>query len=141
MAIVMVARDFPGVRSRVHLDGTLVRGRSLLILVSNIRQYGGRLHIIQDALMDDGLLDVFVFKGLGLPYVLRHAAKMLRRRYLEDPKIVHAQAREIRVVTEPETPVQLDGDPYGTTPLELSVVPRCLRVLVPPSAPRILFSD
>jgi len=140
IAAVMVARDYPGVRSRVELDGTLVRGRSLLILVSNIQQYCGKVHVIQEARIDDGLLDVFVFKGLGLAYAARHVVKMLSRRYLEDPRIVHRQARHIRVVTEPATPVQLDGDPFGRTPTTLTVVPRGLRVLVPPTAPQALFS-
>ena len=140
LATVMVAKDFPGVRTRVELDGAVVRGRSVLILVSNIQQYGGKLHVIQEARVDDGLLDVFVFKGLGLPYVVRHVVKMLSRRYLEDPRIVHRQARHIRVVTEPVTPVQLDGDPFSNTPTTLTVVPRGLRVLVPPTAPRGLFS-
>ena len=140
LATLMIARDFPGVRSRVELDGTVVRGRSLLILVSNIQQYGGKLHVIQEARIDDGLLDVFVFEGLGLPYVVRHVVKMLSRRTLEDPRIVHRQARHIRVVTEPATPVQLDGDPFGRTPTTLTVVPRGLRVLVPPTAPKALFS-
>jgi YegS/Rv2252/BmrU family lipid kinase len=140
LAAVMVARDFPGVRTRVELDGATIRGRSLLVLVSNIQQYGGKLHVIREARIDDGLLDVFVFKGLGPTYAVRHLVKVASRRYLEDPRIVHRQAKEVRVSTEPATPFQLDGDPVGHTPLTLSVVPRGLRVLVPPTAPSGLFS-
>jgi YegS/Rv2252/BmrU family lipid kinase len=141
MAAVMIARDFSGVRTRVELDDGIIRGRSLLVLVSNIQQYCGKLHVIQEARIDDGLLDVFVFKGLGLQYLARHLVKMASRRYLEDPRIVHRQARRLHVVTEPETPVQLDGDPFGRTPITLSAAPRSLRVLVPPTAPAALFSS
>jgi len=141
VATVLVAREFQGVRTRVYLDGSLVRGRTLLILVSNIQQYAGLLHISPDARMDDGLLDVFVFKGLGLPYAANHLLKMLSRRCLQDPQIVHRQARTIRVLTEWAVPVQVDGDPIGTTPITLKVVPRALRVLVPPSAPPGLFTS
>ncbi len=141
LATVIVARDFPGVRTRVRLDGSIVRGRSLLVLISNIQQYGGKLHLIREARIDDGLLDVFVFKGLGLRYATRHLVRMLSRRYLDDPRIVHRQARHIQVETEPVTAVQVDGDPLGTTPVDVSVVPKGLRVLVPPSAPKALFSS
>lgn len=140
IAAVLVARDFKGVRTRVKLDGSVVRGRTVLILVSNIQQYAGVLQVAREARMDDGLLDVFVFKGLGFPYVVRHLTKIISQRYLQDPKIVHRQARKIEVLTEQATPVQVDGDPIGTTPVTLQAVPRALRVLVPPSAPPSLFT-
>jgi len=141
IAAVLVARDFQGVRARVSLDGNVVRGRTLLILVSNIQQYMGILNVAREARMDDGLLDVFVFKGLGFQYAVRHLLKIISQRYLRDPQVVHRQARRIEVWTEWAIPVQVDGDPIGTTPVTLKVVPRALRVLVPPSAPRSLFDS
>ena len=140
IAAILVARDFKGVRTRVSLDGKTTRGRTLLILASNIRQYGGVLNVAREAKIDDGLLDVFIFKGLGLPYVVRHVLKIITMRHLQDPRVVHRQARHVEVHTEPVVPVQVDGDPVGSTPVTLKVVPSALRVLVPPSAPSGLFA-
>jgi diacylglycerol kinase (ATP) len=140
IAAVLVARDFKGVRTRVSLDGGMVRGRTLLILVSNIQQYMGMLNVAREARMDDGLLDVFVFKGLGFPYAVYHLLKIISQRCLQDPRIVHRQARHIEVWTEPITPVHVDGDPIGTTPVTLEAVPLALRVLVPPYSPPSLFT-
>lgn len=139
VAAVLVARDFQGVRTRVLLDGRVVRGRTLLILVSNIQQYGGLFEIAPAAKVDDGLLDVFVFKGLGFQYTVRHLLKILSQRFLQDPRVVHRQARRIEVYTERAIPMQIDGDPIGATPVVLKVVPLALRILVPPSAPSGLF--
>jgi len=141
IAAVLVMRDFQGVRTRVWLDGSVVRGHTLLILVSNIQQYVGILPLAREARLDDGLLDVFIFKGLGFPYVVRHLLRIISQRYLQDPQIVHRQARHIEVWTEWATPVHADGDPIGTTPVRLKVVPRTLRVLVPPSTPPGLFTS
>jgi diacylglycerol kinase (ATP) len=140
IAAVLVARDFQGVRTRVFLDGKIVRGRTLLVLVSNIQQYIGTLRVAPEVRIDDGLLDVFVFKGLGFPYAVRHLMKIISQRLLQDPRVVHRQAREVEVWTEWATPVQVDGDPTGTTPVTLRAVPLALRVLVPPSAPPGLFT-
>lgn len=137
---LMVARGFTGVRTRVRLDGRMVRGRTLLVMVSNIQLYAGFLRIAREALLDDGLLDVFVFKGLGFPWVLRHMANILSQHYLDNPKVVYRQACHIEVHTDPPMAVQADGDPIGMTPVTIEVVPRALRVLVPPSAPAGLFS-
>jgi len=139
IAAVLVARDFKGVRTRVFLDGGIVRGRTMLILASNIRQYAGVFNVAREARMDDGLLDVFIFKGLGFYYAARHLLKIVSQRYLQDPQVVHRQARHIEVQTEWAVPVQVDGDPVGATPVTLEVVPRALRVLVPPTAPPGLF--
>ena len=141
IAAVLIARDFQGVRTRASLDGSIVRGRTLLILVSNIQQYAGILPLAREARMDDGLLDVFVFKGLGFQYAVHHLLKIISRRYLQDPQVVHRQARHIEVWTEWAVPVQVDGDPIGVTPITLKVVPRALRVLVPPGAPPGLFAS
>jgi diacylglycerol kinase (ATP) len=141
IAAVLIARDFKGVRARVLLDGKAVRGRTLLILVSNIQQYyGGLFEIAPAAKVDDGLLDVFVFKGLGFQYTVRHLLKVLSQRYLQDPQIVHRQAKQIEVLTEYALPIQTDGDVVGNTPAALKVAPLALRILVPPSAPPGLFT-
>ncbi len=139
VAAVIVAYDFQGVRARVRVDGRVVRGRILLALASNIQQYGGWFEIAQVARVDDGLLDVFVFKGLGFSYAVRHLLKILSHRHLQDPRVVHRQAREIEVWTRPRVPIQVDGDPAGFTPVKIKVVPKALRVLIPPSAPADLF--
>lgn len=140
IATIMVARDFQGFRTRVALDGSVVRGRALLVLVSNIQRYCG-IAVGDKATMDDGLLDVFIFKGLGFPYAVRHMLNLLSHRHLEDPRVVHRKARHIEVRTEKAIPVQVDGDPMGWTPVKIRVLPRVLNIVVPPKAPATLFSD
>ncbi|MEE8391724.1 MAG: diacylglycerol kinase family protein, partial [Anaerolineae bacterium] len=108
IATIMVARDFQGVRTRVSLDGSVVRGRTLLIVVSNIQQYGGVFNIAREARIDDGLLDVFIFKGLGFFHTMRHLLKIITQRHLQDPQVVYRRARCIEVQTEWAVPVQVD---------------------------------
>ena len=141
MAAVLVAQDFHGVQTTITLDDDVVRGRTLLIMVNNIQQYGGLVEVAPRAKLDDGLLDVFVFEGLGFGYVLRHLVKVLSQRYLEDPNIVHRQAQRIEIRSEETMPVQVDGDPLGRTPVRMEVVPGALRIIAPPTMPPDLLSD
>lgn len=138
IAAVTVAQDFEGFRTRVSIDGSIVRGRALLVLISNVQRYCG-IYVGSETLIDDGLLDVFVFKGLGFPYALSHMFNMLSRRHLSDPRVVHRKARHIEVQTEWAIPVQVDGDPISRTPVTVEVVPLGLRTVVPPKAPSSLF--
>jgi diacylglycerol kinase (ATP) len=140
VAAVLVARDFKGVESEVVLDGDVVRGRMLLVVANNIQQYGGLVEVAPQARLDDGFLDIFVFKGLGFQYVVRHLGRILSQRYLDDPEIVRRQARRVEIRTEETLSVQADGDPIGTTPVTVEVVPRALRIIAPPTMPSDLLT-
>ena len=140
IAAVLVACDFRGVYTRIWLDGEIVRGRALLILVANIQQYT-MFNVAREARIDDGLFDVFLFKGLGISYAAGHLLKIISQRYLRDPEVVHRQARRVEIRSQETLPVQVDGDPIGATPVTLEIVPCALRVLVPPNAPSALFTS
>lgn len=140
IAAVLVARDFHGVPATITLDGDPVRGRTLLVVVNNIQQYAGLVEVAPRAKLDDGFLDVFIFEGLGFGYVVRHLVKVLSQRYLEDPKIVHRQVRQVSIEAEETLPLQVDGDPVGSTPARIQVVPRSLHILAPPTMPPDLLS-
>lgn len=141
VAAFTLARDYSGVRTRVTMDGRTVRGRILLTLISNVQNYAAFFQVSDQAQVDDGRLDVLLFKGLGYSYLLRHAAKIFSGRHLQDPKIIYRQVETITIETESPVSVQADGDPLGKTPVTMSVVPRAVQVLVPPQAPSSLFSD
>ncbi len=140
VAAVMVTFQFYGVRTTVVVDGKVIRGRSLFILISNAQLYGGLLRIAPEARLDDGLLDVVIFNGAGPTYTLRHFMHLLGGRHLQDPRVRFMRARRVMVDCVRPWPVQLDGDPAGSTPMTFQVVPRALRILVPATASDSLFS-
>ena len=89
----MAAVEFYGVRTTVVVDGKVIKGRSLFILVSNAQLYGGVLRITPEARLDDGWLDVVIFNGVGPTYTLRHSVQHLGRAALARPVgQVHARA-------------------------------------------------
>lgn len=140
IAGLTLARDFSGVRTHIVLDGRSLRGRALMVVVSNIQMYS-IFQLTPRARIDDGLLDIFVFKGLGgFLYMLRMACQLFTGRHLENPRVVQRVARQVTIWTEEPMAVQADGNPLGVTPISVQVVPRSLRVLVPPQAPPTLFS-
>jgi diacylglycerol kinase family enzyme len=140
VAGVSIAREFRGVDSTVVIDDRTVRTTMLLVVVSNIQLYGGVVKMTPEARLDDGLLDVRIFRGMGRSWVFRHVAGVFTHRHLRNPMVWHYQGRHIVIDTTVPVPVQLDGEPVGETPIAIEVVPRSLRVLVPRAAPAELFS-
>lgn len=136
---LLVAKDFRGTRTRVLADGQKIRTRSMLVIISNAQLYARIARVGSRAYLDDGLLDVCVFKGSGLLMTLLHVGRILAGRHLQDPRVAYIQAQRVLVETERPMPVQVDGEPIGTTPVMFEAVPRALRIIVPPEVPSWLF--
>ena len=92
------------------------------------------------ACVNDGKLDVCVFKGDGFFTFVQHAIKVLSRRHLQDPKVEYYQCSEIVVESASSLPIHIDGDPFTKTPIAIRTIPSALKVVVPESVPDNLFS-
>jgi len=141
VALVAQSLGLRGTRMTVVIDGQAVRQRVVLILVSNAQLYGPSVSIAPQAQLDDGLLDVYIFKGDNTLDVARHVAMILAGKHQRDPKVETYRAQRVEIRGEDALPLHTDGDPIGSTPVTITVLPRALRVIVPPWASGSLFRD
>jgi diacylglycerol kinase family enzyme len=124
----------------LNLDGKKVKVSTPFIVVSNIQLYGGMIAIGARACVNDGKLDVCIFKGGGFLAFVEQAVKVLAHKHLEDPKVEYYQCHEIAVESAHPLPVHVDGEPFTETPVAIHTVPSSLKVIVPKTAPANLFS-
>ena len=101
------------------------------VLVGNGRLYGGPFPFFKHAALDDGLLDVIVFKRLGYLEIIKYLQDVIFSSEIRVPEIEYFQTRQLRVESDQSVPVELDGELVGNCPVEFSVRDRSLRVLVP----------
>lgn len=100
--------------------------------VFNVPRYAMNLPIVKDADSMDGMLDLYLFREGKLLRSIYYFFLVLLgfHRRLNEGKLV--RCRKIRIEAEDfntEIPFQLDGDPGGSLPLEIEVVPKYFRVL------------
>ncbi len=122
--------DFP--RMHIIADGEEVFDDYGLAFVGNISRYAVGLRICSEAVYDDGLLDLVVFSCHEQTALVLHAAWTLLRRHPLKGNVIYRQFRNARIETETPVPSQTDGDIGPNTPLDISVHPGKLRLLVPP---------
>jgi YegS/Rv2252/BmrU family lipid kinase len=101
------------------------------VLVGNGRLYGGPFPFFKQAVLDDGLLDVVVFKRLGYLEIIRYLHDVLFSSEIRTPEVEYFQTRQLRVSSEQAVPVELDGELVGNCPVEFTVQKQSLRVLAP----------
>lgn len=101
------------------------------VLIGNGRRYGGPFPFFKQAVIDDGLLDVIIFKQLGYLDIINYLQKVFFSSEIRLPEVEYFQTEHIRVTSEQEVPVELDGEVVGTCPVEFQMRERRLRVLAP----------
>jgi YegS/Rv2252/BmrU family lipid kinase len=101
------------------------------VLIGNGRYYGGPFVLFKNALIDDGMLDVLIFKNLGYLDIVRYLQAIVLGNHTALSDVEYFQTANVRVTSTEPVPVEVDGDVIGTLPVSFKVLPRTLRVLVP----------
>lgn len=132
-----------GINLRVTADNLQVSGHYLLALMSNIHLYaGGLAQISPFALMDDGVMDLWLFEGDTLGDTIQMAWDLYAGRHVDSDKVNHISFKHLRLESDSPLYVQVDAEPlpYHAHSIEIKVIEQGLRLLVPKETPRELFS-
>jgi len=122
-------RRFRNRRVRLTLDdGPTEEHTVLLIAIANGPYYGGGMKICPDAQTDDGWLDLCIVGDVSRLTAIRQLPNLYRGTHVNHPAVTMCRARRIRVEGDPEARVHLDGEPFGSLPLEVEVVSQALQV-------------
>jgi diacylglycerol kinase family enzyme len=93
--------------------------------------YGLGLKFAPSASGQDGLLDICLFERGSAFHMLKYFAQVLSGRHRNRRDIHLLQARRVRIESDQPVPIQVDGDPAGTTPADVRIVPQALELLLP----------
>jgi YegS/Rv2252/BmrU family lipid kinase len=111
--------------ARVEVDGRVVEGEALAVVVGNGGSFGGGRWLIPEADVGDGLLDVLVVPAdTSKADLARHLARDNRL----PGDLPRLRGPSATVVTD--MPCRLDGEP-APTPGSVTVIPAAWRVLAP----------
>ena len=94
-----------------------------------------------EALMDDGLLDVVIYRNFSKFEYLRHALSISHGRRPYQPKIKYLRVESLRIDADRPLEIQADGESLGNTPALVTVLPGALRIRVSGKAAPGLHKD
>ena len=114
----------------------IVEGKSetreiFMVSVGNGKYLGGGFCLTPGAELNDGILDVCVFRGLSRGEVLAHLPKALKGRHVELPQVECLRVTKLIVESSEGLPVHADGELLSPNlrRVEVGVLPGALTVI------------
>lgn len=117
----------------MDIDGEKIVEESLAVLVAMTNSVGGFRKLLPEASFDDGKLHLLVLKGGHLADKIGLLPKLFSGTVSDDEHVTYRafESGHFTVQGQAELVANVDGDPGDKLPLDISVLPQHLTVLVP----------
>ncbi|WFB34603.1 diacylglycerol kinase family lipid kinase [Kiritimatiellota bacterium B12222] len=103
------------------------------IVASNTRNIGTGLKIAPHALLDDGLLDIFILKAIPHRFSLFTLfAKLLRGTHQQDARVILRRLSDFRISSPSRKLLNIDGEQYAFNELRVKMLPGRIELLHQP---------
>lgn len=128
-----VLLSYRGKFVEVRVDGGKAAARLVTnVAIGNGRFHGGGMHPCPTAKMDDGVLEVTVIEYMNMFQLLRDIHVLYSGDIYHHPKTHHLRGTRIEAKAKNPTLIEVDGEPLGMLPLEVTILPRKLPVMMGP---------
>jgi len=112
---------------RVTMDDTTMEASTKMVTVSNAPMMGSNLWVAPEAKMDDGMLDVVLYDGMGDAALLKH---FMAANTGNPEKLPIHRARHVRITADESLAANSDKDVTPRTRIiDIEVLPRSLTVI------------
>lgn len=132
LAAIRAVLGFQAFPVRLQLsasDPLCVEATALLVGVLNTPSYGAGLCLAPAAKPDDGMLELVVLEDLNFLEILALLPALAIRGKLNTRHIRRYTTQHVRIETPTPSWFHGDGELLGKTPVEISVMPKAVRVL------------
>lgn len=126
-------RDNKSYEFTIEVDGEKIQEESMAVLIAMTNSVGGMETLLPDASYDDGKLHLIVLKGHTLVDKLGLLPKIFSGKATDDENVVYRAFEKGHLAVEngDDLVTNVDGDPGDKLPLDISVLPQHLTVLIP----------
>lgn len=116
---------------RMVIDGKPVHEKAFLICFANSQQYGNNAFIAPNAKIDDGFLDVIIWKEFP-PHAAPKLVHDLFTKHIEDSKYTDSYRCKEVILKKPFHALHIDGEPMQTDgDVYIRILPSSLKIITP----------
>ena len=121
-------------KMKVEVDGKEIFDGPCMVFIGNTSRYALGLQILRWADFSDGMLDVCIYKCANHFHLLKHSLMTIIKKQTSGKDLIYTQGRNFKITSSDEIPVEIDGDPGPSLPVEINVIPKAVKVIIPPNA-------
>ena len=121
------------------LDGRSLSTDAMLVVLGLGRYFGGGMMITPGASPEAGHFHVVLAQRLSRLELLGLLPGLYFGKHLDHPRVTAAYAGQITINADPPAYVEAEGELEGLTPIEVSIIPRALRIAAPSLATSLLL--
>ncbi len=115
----------------VQLDGAKTIDRRIThVAVGNGQYHGAGMWVCPGAAVDDGLIDVTVIPHLPPLQIVKNLPLLYNGGILSHPDVEAYRVKRLKADSPETVLIEIDGEPAGRLPAEISILPKTMRVLV-----------
>jgi diacylglycerol kinase (ATP) len=101
------------------------------VMVLKVRRYGGLFVFADQASLDSGCFEICVFREGTIGWLCLYALAGLAGKASDFPGLILTTGRKVHIESEEPVPVEIDGDPFGETPIAIELQPAVVPVIIP----------
>ena len=112
----------------VEIDNQMHEGRFTTVAVCNARYYGGGYKIGPNALLDDGLLDVYIVDDMSKLKMAKLLLGMKKGKHEKDSLVKVIKTRKVYINTYKDVKCNIDGDILTDRIFDIEVIPKGIKI-------------
>lgn len=103
--------------------------KTILVLLGNSAAIGGFTSFAPEAKINDGLLDLIIFKDMSILEAFEILRRLIQGDLVKDPRIIYRQIKNLSIQGE-AIPMIIDGELAGELPAKIEVLENKVNLLI-----------
>lgn len=116
---------------RIEYDDEVFDGEAMMFLVGLTNSVGGFEKLAPESSVNDGKFTLLILKKCNIAELIRIVTLALRGDHLDDPLVISAKTKKVKVTSDEKVLLNLDGEYGGTLPATFENLYRHVEMYVP----------
>jgi len=103
------------------------KGNARVVALANGQSFGSKIYIAPDALLDDGMLSIFMASNVPLLKFLLYLQKLKGKKKITNDQIIYSNATKVALKAENNVMLETEGELIGFLPARIELLPKQIK--------------